>query len=299
MKKSGSRCIVLCLLMAGMLFGCMSGPSAPRDPFAGQKHPEFHTYDAPGGRKIFAAETGNPSGPLVLFIHGTPGGWHAFAGLMARPELSDKALLVSADRLGWGNSAAGGVETSLGAQAAALKAILAAHPKNLPAIVVGHSLGGPIAARLAMDAPELVGALVIVAGSDDPEQEGTTWYQFLGRLPGIHWLVPKNLAEADAEIIPLKGELEKMVPRWGELKMPVTVIQGLDDELVPAENADFAQRVITNAPLDIQRIPNQGHLIPWQRPDLMVNAVEKYIAQWKPSATPPPANNPTTPPPAP
>lgn len=280
-----------------MLFGCASGPSAKRDPFAGRPQPTFCTYDVSPNRKIFAAETGNSNGPLVLFIHGTPGGWQAFAGLMARPELADKALLVSVDRLGWGQSAEGGVETSLGTQAAALRIILAAHPHNLPAIVVGHSLGGPIAAHLAMDAPDLVGALIIIAGSDDPAQEGTTWYQFLGRLPVIHWLVPSDLAEADKEIIPLKSELEKMLPRWSELKIPVTVIQGEDDELVPAANADFAQRVITHAPLDIQRIPKQGHLIPWQRPDLIVTAVLKCVGEWHPEN--PPDKSRLNPPPSP
>jgi pimeloyl-ACP methyl ester carboxylesterase len=63
-----------------------------------------------------------------------------------------------------------------------------------------------------------------------------------------------------------------MLPLWGGLRCPVIVLQGDLDELVPAANADFAERVITNAPLIVRRIPDQGHLIPWERPDLMVSA---------------------------
>ena len=47
------------------------------------------------------------------------------------------------------------------------------------------------------------------------------------------------------------------------------MLQGEDDALVPAANADFAARVITAAPLSIQRVSDQGHLIPWQRPELV------------------------------
>ena len=44
------------------------------------------------------------------------------------------------------------------------------------------------------------------------------------------------------EIMPLKGELDKMLPLWKKLSMPVTVIQGLEDDLVPPENAGFCRK---------------------------------------------------------
>jgi pimeloyl-ACP methyl ester carboxylesterase len=276
---------LVALLLVG-LAGCLFAPGPAAVPPT--RRPTFtpKTYDLPNGRQLFTEENGNPAGPLVLFIHGTPGGWGAFAGMLARPNLARRDLLVSVDRLGWGRSAAGGLETSLAAQAQALRVILLAHPNNLPAIVVGHSLGGPIAARLAMDSPDLVGALVIVSGSIDPAQEKVAWYQFIARLPGVYSLVPDDLVKADKEIIPLKSELTKMLPLWGNLRMPVTVIQGEDDELVPAANADFAQRMITHAPLTIERIPDQGHLIPWQRPELMEAAIIHYTNLWQAARAP-------------
>jgi pimeloyl-ACP methyl ester carboxylesterase len=277
--------VALAAACAAALPGCMpGGPPKPVQAFAGRPPPEFHTYPLPDGRKIFAAETGNPAGPLVLFIHGTPGGWHDFAKVMARPDLAAATWMIAVDRPGWGRSAAGGLEPSLVAQAAALRAVLEAHPKNLPAIVVGWSLGGPIAVRVAMDSPELVEALVIVAGSIDPAQEKVLWYQFIARLPGMYFFIPKMLVRADLEIIPLKGELVEMLPRWGEIKIPVTVIQGDNDDLVPPENADFAKRELTHAQLTVVRVPNQGHLIPWQRPELMAQAILGYAAKWHPPA---------------
>ncbi len=42
---------------------------------------------------------------------------------------------------------------------------------NQKTILVGHSLGGPVIARTAMDYPDLVDGLILVGGSIDPEME--------------------------------------------------------------------------------------------------------------------------------
>lgn len=268
-------------------WGCASfGPPSTADAFTGRPAPKHTVYALPEGRQLASVETGNPDGPLVVFIHGTPGGWDAFAFVLADPALAERAYLASVDRVGWGGSAAGGVETTLDGQARALKALLNAHPDKLPAVVVGHSLGGPIAAKLAMEVPEHVGALVLVAGSIDPELEKTTWFQAVGRWKIVRWAVPEALVRADEEIVPLKAELEAMLDDWGDLQMPVTVLQGEKDRLVPAANADFAQRMLTQAPVTMQRIDDVGHLIPWNRPDLVVEAVLRHVTELREDHSP-------------
>jgi pimeloyl-ACP methyl ester carboxylesterase len=241
--------------------------------FAGHAMPVVHTVDLPTGRSILHGETGNPEGPLVIFIHGTPGGWGDFYSMLKNPLLTERAFVVSVDRVGWGGSEAGGLEPSLKEQAAAIAGVIRAHGGNRPTILVGHSLGGAIAPRVAIDFPDLVDGVVIVAGSIDPALEKTTWYQAVAFFPGIKQAIPKPLSRSNEEMRPLKRELEAMLPLWGGLRCPVIVLQGDLDELVPAANADFAERVITNAPLTVRRIPDLGHLIPWERPDLMVSAV--------------------------
>jgi pimeloyl-ACP methyl ester carboxylesterase len=228
---------------------------------------------------VAAAVTGASAGPLVLLVHGSPGGWRDWSFVLADEDLNERALLVAVDRPGWGGSAASGLVPALGAQAAALAEVLRAHPANLPAVVVGFSFGGPVAARLALDAPELVRALVLVAASIDPELERTTWYQALGRTWIVRPLVPEALVRADEEIRPLRGELEALLPRWSALRLPVFVLQGEDDALVPAANADFAVRVLAGAPLDVRRVPDLGHLIPWQRPELVRAAIQHVLAE--------------------
>jgi pimeloyl-ACP methyl ester carboxylesterase len=278
------RLFVLVLAGAGgfALLGlcCVGlGPPSTRDAFAGRPTPERHVYASAGGSRVATAETGRADGPLVLFVHGTPGSWQAFAFVMADARLAERARLVSVDRPGWGASEASGVVPELGAQAAVLRAVLEAHAARGPAVVVGHSLGGPIAVRLALDAPEHVRALVLVAASLDPALEVPTWYQSLARTWLVRPLLPAALARADEELQPLRAELEALAQRWSALRLPVVVVQGEDDALVPAANADFAERVLVNAALEIQRIPEQGHLIPWERPAAIVEAVLRVLDQ--------------------
>lgn len=266
---------VFVLLVAGLLHCASTGPDLARA-FAGRTPPTFHTYAALE-REIFAAEVGAADAPPVMLVHGSPGSWQDEIPMLTSPELVARAHLIAVDRPGFGKSGAGRLETSLERQAAMLLAVLAQCAPGRPAVVVGHSLGGPVAARMAMDGPRQVRGLVLVAGSIDPDLERTTWYQHAGRWPVVRWLVPHSLELANDEIRPLKGELTKMLPLWRDIRVPVVVIQGDTDGLVPAANADFAQRMLTHASVDMERIPNQGHMIPWQRPELVRNAILELL----------------------
>ncbi|MCB1056423.1 MAG: alpha/beta hydrolase [Acidobacteria bacterium] len=279
-RTAGNRLVVAALgLVTGLCQACMSfGPPSVEEAFAGRPAPEARTYELPDGKTLSAHETGNPDGPLVLFIHGTPGSWNDFGHVMADPAVASKAWLVSVDRPGWGESSETGLEPSLEEQAAALEPVLAAHSNQLPAIVVGHSYGGPVAALLAMKEPERVGGLAIVAGSIDPALEKPKWYQKVGAWPVVKHLIPNALAGADQEILRLHDQLEAMSGGWPKLAMPVIVVQGEKDSLVDPATADFAERVITEAPLEVRRIPDVGHLIPWEHPELITAAVADLLA---------------------
>jgi pimeloyl-ACP methyl ester carboxylesterase len=97
-------------------------------------------------------------------------------------------------------------------------------------------------------------------------------------FPFWQWL-PTELDVSNQEILPLKGELEKMLPLWATIRVPVIVIQGEDDPLVPAGNASFAKRMLVNAPVTIQMIPRMNHFIPWSRPDLIRDAILHQLTE--------------------
>ena len=246
--------------------------------FASGFMPAFHTYRIEG-RTIHYADIGDASLPLVVFVHGSPGSWKTFAGLMADPDLQGKVRMISVDRPGFGQSESGREVKSLKRQAALLKPILDRNRSGSGAILVGHSFGGPVISRMAMDYIDQIGALIMISPTIDPELEGTFWYQHLVKVPLLHIFIPKNLTTANREILPLKGELEKMLTDWDQIHVPVYLIHGERDRLVSPENADFAERMLVNAELEIYRIPHLNHYIPWTRPDLIKYAIINQLEQ--------------------
>ena len=126
-----------------------------------------HFVETAEGRLHFVvAGRALPAPARVLFVHGSPGTWDAWRGFLMDRELRAAARLIAVDRVGFGGSERGRAEPSLERQAVALAAVLESEP-GPPAIVVGHSLGGPIAVRLAIDRPELVAGLLLSAPSID------------------------------------------------------------------------------------------------------------------------------------
>ncbi len=226
----------------------------------------FNIYKV-GTRQMRYVDVGRgPDKPLVVFIHGSPGEWQAWADYLIDPELTQRAELVAVDRPGFGGSGAGAVEPSLVQQARDIAPLLDKAGSGRRVVLVGHSFGGPLVARLAMDYGSKVTDLVILAGSIDPAMEHTAWYQYPADWPVISWMLPDTLVVTNREIRALKDELDAMLPLWPRVTQRVTVMQGGKDDLVPPENADFAQKVLAHAAsLNIVRIPEMNHFLPWTR----------------------------------
>ncbi len=238
----------------------------------------LHRYEE-GKRVMNYLEVGDSSLPLVVFVHGSPGSLSAFIDFMADTILLSKAQLITVDRPGFGASNFGYAESSLEKQAALLRPVLEQHKNQRPVILVGHSLGGPVIARMAMDYPELVDGLVIVAGSIDPELEPNEWFRGPLATPFLKWLLPRSIRASNDEIYKLKPELEKMIPLWPKIRANTIVIQGTKDTLVPKENAAFAKKMITNAPVKVMMVDGMNHFVPWDHPELIQRAIVELLKE--------------------
>ncbi len=244
--------------------------------------PHFLDIDAKSGKSIHVVAINTADSlPLVVMSHGSPGASDAFLDYLADSALTRKARLVAYDRLGFGYTAGfGRPEPSLEAQAAALQAIANQLAPGQKIILVGHSLGGPVIVRFAMDYPEQTAGLVIVAGSVDPTQEEHPWWQSVVDVPPVKWLIPKPFWTSNAEIIPLEKELEKMMPLWPKITCPVTIIHAIDDQLVPVANAHFAKKMLVNCPdLKLDILPDGDHFILWSRQERVKAAIEAFIVK--------------------
>lgn len=244
-----------------------------------EKKGALHEYPVGKGRVINYLHVGDEHLPLVVFVHGSPGSLSAFIDFMADTALLKRAQLISVDRAGFGESNFGYAEKSLEKQAQYLKPILEKYKSNKPVILVGHSLGGPVIARMAMDYQPLVDGLVLVAGSIDPEQEPhETWFRAPLATPFLSWILPRSFRASNFEIYKLKPELQEMVPLWKNITCRVKVIQGKKDDLVSPANVDFAKKMLVNASsVDFIIKDDMNHFVPWQHPELIRMAIIQLL----------------------
>lgn len=271
--------IFLLIQVSEGCLGIRMNQSEIKDYFADKpQEPSLLQYNR-GKHTINYAALGNQKQPAVIFLHGAPGSWTAFISYFSDSTLLKEAYLMAVDRPGNGRSGFGNPVISLEDQARLLKPLLEKSSK--PVVLVGHSLGGPVAARLAMDYPELVNGLVLVAPSIDPGLEpNEDWWRMPLNSPFLSWLVPTSLYVANAEIYHLKDELEKMIPLWKNIQAPVTIIQGKEDSLVPPGNAEFARKMLVNAAaVEIVMLKSATHFIPWNRPESIKKAILKHLAE--------------------
>jgi pimeloyl-ACP methyl ester carboxylesterase len=229
-------------------------------------------------QKINYLSVGDGHLPLVIFVHGSPGSLSAFIDFMADTALLKRAQLISIDRPGFGESNFGYGEKSVKRQAAVLKPILEKHKTNRPIILVGHSMGGPVISRMAMDYPELIDGLVIVAGSIAPDLEpNETWFRAPLATPFLRWILPRSFRASNTEIYHLKPELQDMISLWPNVRAHTIVIQGKKDVLVDPGNADFAKKMMVNANVELVLVDDMNHFVPWSNPELIRKAVLKLL----------------------
>jgi len=225
------------------------------------------------GRSVRWVAAGAGPGPALLCIHGSPGDWRAWEALMDDAELRAGGPVLAYDRPGFG-ATGGPAVADLSQQAAVAAAVLAAAVPGTRALVAGHSLGGPIAARLAVDRPELVAGLLLIAPSIDPALERHRWYNVAGSLRPVQWFLPAEWIASNREIWPLRGELEALAPALAGVSAPTTVIQGTDDDLVDPANAEFVARSMPAAAVRVVEVPKEGHFVLWTRGDLVRAEIE-------------------------
>jgi len=206
--------------------------------------------------------------PLVFFIHGAPGSLTDYINYLTNDSLNDVFNMISIDRPGYGYSGFGDAVTSIEKQAALIYEIMQQYQFG-KSILVGHSYGGPVAMRVAMDYPESVDHLMLLAPAIDPEHEIIFQIAYLGKWPVTRWLTPTAMKSATDEKFTHIEELRKMLPYYDNITAQVLHIHGKADNLVPYANLQFLLKKLPQEQLDTISLPNEGHFLPWTRFDLI------------------------------
>ncbi len=236
----------------------------------------FHQYKL-GKRTIHYVESGNTkAGTVLLFIHGSPGSWNAFENYLNDSALNVNYLMASVDRPGYGYSDFGVKEESLNMQSIVYAPILKKYyDEGKKIVLIGHSYGGPVIAKMGMDFEDVISGLIFIAPSIDPQLEKELWIQRAATWSVFKWMIPAAVIVSNEEILALKSELIKIIPEWKNLKMPIIFIQGGKDNLVDPANKDFAKKQIVNAELTMMYYPELDHFIPFTHKEIVMEAIEQ------------------------
>ncbi|HFB64091.1 MAG TPA: alpha/beta hydrolase [Aeromonadales bacterium] len=242
------------------------------------------SIDAEATVNIHYVETGDKDKVAVLFVHGTPGSWDNFWKYLLIKPLKDKAHLVSVDRPGWGDSSCKKPTGEscffpiLKTQSRYLSTLiskLSQKKHNKGVILVGWSLGGPLIAQLAYDNPETIKSLIFIAAPFDARLSYPRWYNRLSQM--FSWFVPEEIKKANDEMLPLADQLKQMEPVWSSIEVPVWIIQGSKDDLVDPKNIDFAKTIFRQNTASFIQLPENGHLIVWEKRSIVVESILQAI----------------------
>lgn len=215
------------------------------------------------GRKLRYVSIGSDTLPTLFFIHGSPASMSLYRGRFLDTTILHTFKVLAVDRPGYGYSGFGQPEPSIQKQSEMLRPVLdSLYEAKHPIIVVGGSYGAPIACRLAMDHPDLVDGLILTGPAIGPGRERVFWFAPIIEHPALRWFIPRMFKSANTEKLHHKEELEKMLPDWKNIRVPVMYLQGAKDKLIDTSNASFARQHLMNAPyLDIYFFPNRHHYL--------------------------------------
>lgn len=204
-----------------------------------------------------------------------------------------------------GHGAAGGLRLDLAGTADQVASGAAGRP---PAVVVGYSMGGRVALRLALDHPDVVAGLVLIgatAGIDDPderaerrrsdevladriEEEGVEpfldrWLAqplFAGLTPRADDLAARraNTAAGLASSLRLAGTGTMDPPWWAELPqiaMPTLVLWGEADRKFAALGRRLVHAIGPNA--EATSVVDAGHAVHLEAPDATAALLRGWV----------------------
>ncbi|WP_276479926.1 alpha/beta fold hydrolase [Paraflavitalea pollutisoli] len=222
---------------------------------------------------LFCAATGADTLPPLLLIHGAPGAWYGSRIFLDDPILQQHFHIIAVDRPGYHKSRFKGKRksvTSISTQAHIIHEALRINRSHQPGVVLGSSYGAPIAAKVALLYPENFNHLVMLAAAIDPDKEKFWWFHPWVQSGGPPYIFfPRFLKSATDEKFAHAEELRKLAPEWHNLSIPVTVVQGGNDDIIEPSNLDYAREVLNGKPAKFIFLPRAGHLIRLQAPDLV------------------------------
>jgi pimeloyl-ACP methyl ester carboxylesterase len=118
------------------------------------------TFYTVNGQQIHVHEEGKPGRQVALLIHGWSSSWYAMSPLL--PLFKRRFQTIAVDLPGYGQSPLSPQRASMAHYADLLAELIRQVNPKMPAVLVGHSMGGMISLTLTLRHPELVERLILL-----------------------------------------------------------------------------------------------------------------------------------------
>ncbi len=221
---------------------------------------------------------GDTTLPVAVLIHGGLGTAQTYAKYFEDKDWLRRVQIIAMDRPGHGYSDFGRTETSVLRNAEMIYPILEKlREKNKRIILIGHSYGATVAARILMEHPDAADALVLSAPAIDPDNEKRFWFNAPLDHWALKWAMPQNFIIANDEKLAHADECRKMFPFWYRISVPTVYIHGKNDSVVPFINRDFAQKMLVNAPVQYIIRDSLPHIFAMKQPEIIGQGLDSLL----------------------
>lgn len=304
LKRSATSLLIAALGLAGVTHWRASA----REAAAEAAFPASGQFVTVGGLRLHYEVAG--TGPDLVMLHGASGSLRDLT-FSLRDRLTDRFRVIVVDRPGLGHSDPL-PEASLLAQARHIKAGLAQLGVTDP-IVLGQSYGGSVALAWALDGGPRALVLVASPSMPWPGRLDL-WYRVTSTPVGRALAVPlasafvpesyvrqatasvfapdpvpdgydawlgaaltlrrETLAANVTQVNALRAELVTMVPRYPSLTLPVELIHGTADTIVPLDiHSGPLSQLLPDATITV--IPGAGHMPHHSYASLVIAAIDR------------------------
>jgi pimeloyl-ACP methyl ester carboxylesterase len=247
-------------------------------------------------------------GPALVLIHGLGASTFTFQRVL--PELARRFRVVALDLKGFGFSDRPDGDYTLAAQADLIRQLMDRLGIER-ASVLGHSMGGAVAMRLALAYPERVERLILASSASDLELERRILgAALLGRLLPLvapftlhnrrfrelslksGFYDPDHCTEQIIEGYMLPGRVRGYLRALGDtmahwrrdpplrpadITHPTLVLWGEADRWLPPSRGERLQRLISGSRLEVIR--GGGHLFLQEQPESSLRLIEDFLLE--------------------
>ena len=261
------------------------------------------------GRYVKFGVSGN--GPPVIVVHGTP--WSSYNMRHIIEALSDNFTTYYFDLIGYGQSDKSNGDVSLGIQNTILDQLIKFWGLEKPAII-GHDFGGATVLRTHLLNKQDFEKIVLI-DSVSISPWGSPFFQHVKAHEAAFAGVPDYIHEAivrayinTAAFIPIADDtMKKTIQPWAgedgkaafyrqivqakeeytdevqsaysQITRPLMILWGTEDTWIPVERGRLLNELIPSSLF--YEIPNAGHLVIEEQPELLVEKIRPFLANEK------------------